>query len=232
LKHVLVIDVGGSNVKLALWGTRRKIKIPSGNQLTARSMVRRVLAQTQEWKYDKVSIGVPGSVVHGKIVASSANLGGGWVGFDFEKHFGKPVKVINDGAMQALGSYQGGRMLFIGLGTGLGSALILDAAIIPLELGNLYYSEKHTLGEILGKAGLKRIGRAAWEKAVHNAVEHLAAAFRTDYVMLGGGNVKRLRRLPRGARRGNNENAFIGGARLWGRAGMRAVAQKHTWIMR
>jgi polyphosphate glucokinase len=230
--RVLVIDVGGSNAKLGLWGTRRRTKFETGSNFTAGQAVKRVLQLTQKWKYDRVSIGFPGTVIHAKIAKSTANLGGGWVGFDFEKHFGKPVKIINDAAMQALGSYRGGRMLFLGLGTGLGSTLILDDVVLPLELGQLRCRRRYVLGDMLGKAGLKRMGRRNWEQAVHDAVAHLSDAFRTDYIVLGGGNVKRLQKLPPGAKRGDNENAFIGGARLWGRAGMKVVSREHTWIMR
>ena len=176
-----------------------------------------------------VSIGFPGPVVNGKPAVNPPTLAKGWLGFDFEGHFKKPVKIINDAAMQALGSYRGGRMLFIGLGTGVGSALILDDVIIPLELGELKYSKKNTVAEILGKECLKKIGTKRWEKAVHEVVPRLAAAFRTDYVVIGGGNSKRLKRLPACARRGSNDRAFTGGARLWTGA---VQAKKHTWVIR
>ena len=230
--RVLVVDVGGSSVKLKVWHGRNRARFSSGRGLTAAEAIRRILAMTAGWKYDAVSIGFPGLILHGKIKESTSNLGEGWVGFDFKKHFGKRVKVINDGAMQALGSYSGGRMLFLGLGTGLGSALILDNVVIPLALGDLAHSKRRTLGEMLGKRGLKHMGRTRWEKRVHFAVSSLSDAFRTDYVVLGGGNVKRLRRLPDGARRGDNENAFVGGARLWGLAGAHAKpGKKHIWII-
>ena len=200
--------------------------------MTADEAIRRILAMTGSWDYNAVSIGFPGLITHGTIKESSSNLGKGWVGFNFEKHFRRPVKIINDGAMQALGSYSGGRMLFLGLGTGLGSALILDDVIIPLALGDLAYSRTCSLGETLGKQGLKRMGRQKWEEQVHRAARSLRDAFRTDYVVLGGGNVKRLKRLPSGARRGDNDNAFIGGARLWGLAGAHArPGKKHIWVI-
>jgi polyphosphate glucokinase len=229
--EILVVDIGGSNVKFTTWQKRRMSKFPSGPRITANQVVKRILSVTKNWKYDAVSIGFPGKILHGRITRASSNLGKGWVNFQFQKHFRKPVKIINDAAMQALGSYRDGRMLFLGLGTGLGSTLILDDVIIPLELGQLRYSRRWTLGEVLGRDGLSRLGRKAWEKAIHNAMEHLTAAFRTDYVVIGGGNVERLKRLPRGARRGGNHNAFIGGARLWGVGGAHAKPRKHTWII-
>jgi hypothetical protein len=229
--QILVIDIGGSHVKFSMWGRERKFKFPSGKPLTARQTVERILSVARDWKYDVVSVGFPGAVIHGKIVRASKNLGNGWVGFDFKKHFRKPVKVINDAAMQALGSYRGGRMLFLGLGTGLGSCLVLDDVVVPLELGHLNYTRKQTLGEMLSKNGLKNLGKKVWEQTVHIAVQHLKAAFQTDYVMIGGGNVRRLKRLPSGAKRGHNDNAFVGGARLWGRGGLRANSRKHTWVI-
>ena len=230
--RVLVVDVGGSNVKMKIWGGRHRARFSSGRRLTAAAAIRRILTMTAGWKYDAVSIGFPGLITHGNIKESTSNLGEGWVGFDFKKHFRKPVKIINDGAMQALGSYSGGRMLFLGLGTGLGSALILDNVVIPLALGDLAHSKQRTLGQTLGKRGLKRLGRQQWEKRVHLAVSSLSEAFRTDYVVLGGGNVKQLRRLPEGARWGDNDNAFVGGARLWGLAGAHAKpGKKHIWII-
>lgn len=230
--RVLVVDVGGSSIKLKVWQRRHNGSFPSGPHLSADAATRCILTMTAGWKYDAVAIGFPGLIIHGKIKESTTNLGTGWVGFDFKKHFHRPVKIINDGAMQALGSYSGGRMLFLGLGTGLGSALILDEVIIPLALGELAHSARSSLGETLGKNGLKRLGRRRWEAQLHRAVKSLREAFRTDYVVLGGGNVKRLKRLPSGARRGDNDNAFIGGARLWGLAGAHArPGKKHIWII-
>ena len=230
--RVLVVDVGGSSVKMKVWRGGQGARFSSGRGLTAAKATQRILAMTAGWKYDAVSIGFPGLITHGNIKESTSNLGEGWVGFDFKKHLRKPVKIINDGAMQALGSYSGGRMLFLGLGTGLGSALILDDVILPLALGDLALSKRRTLGEALGKSGLKRMGRQRWERRVHLAVSSLREAFRTDYVVLGGGNVKLLKRLPDGARRGDNEHALVGGARLWGLAGLHAKpGKKHLWII-
>jgi polyphosphate glucokinase len=229
---ILVIDIGGSHVKFAIWGRLpEKKKFDSSDHPSAYQVVKRILDETKDWKYDAVSVGFPGTVMHGRIRRASSNLGRGWLNFDFERHFHKPVKVINDAAMQALGSYRGGRMLFLGLGTGVGSSLILDGVIIPLELSHLNYTERRTVGEVLGKKSLRRYGAPTWERAVHKIVGHLSLAFQTDYVAIGGGNVKRLKRLPRCARRGHNDNAFIGGARLWGHAGVSAHARKHTWVI-
>jgi polyphosphate glucokinase len=229
--RVLVIDVGGSKVKFAIFGGEQSGDFHSSKVLTAASLVRRVKKQTVGWPYDVISIGLPGPVVHGKAIANPPNLGHGWVGFDFQKHFGKPVKLMNDAAMQALGSYEGGRMLFLGLGTGVGSALILDDVIIPLELGELRYSDSRTLSDVIGKSALKKCGPRRWEKIVHCQVQRLAKAFRTDYVVIGGGNVEKLKRLPHCARRGSNDNAILGGARLWGRGTFRARPKKHTWVI-
>jgi len=229
--EILVIDIGGSHVKFAVWGRRRKLKFTSDDHPSAMQVVARILAETRDWKYNAVSVGFPGTVIHGRITRALGNLGKGWVGFDFERHFRQPVKIINDAAMQALGSYDGGRMLFLGLGTGVGSALILDDVIVPLELSHLSYSRKRTVGDVLGKENLKRSGVKIWEAGVHHVVARLSLAFQTDYVVIGGGNVDRLTHLPPGARRGHNDNAFIGGARLWGRAGVIAHPRKHTWVI-
>jgi polyphosphate glucokinase len=178
-----------------------------------------------------VSIGFPGPVVLGRRKVDPVNIGGGWTRLDFEKAVGKPVKVINDAAMQALGSYEGGRMLFIGLGTGLGSTLIDDDVVVPLEVGEVRYSRAKTLEDVLGKRGLKRLGFKAWRKAVDAAVANLKAAFVADYVMIGGGNVKKLKHLPPGARRGSNRHAFRGGVRLWQESPIGAQIKKHTLII-
>ncbi len=169
------------------------------------------------WKYEAVSIGYPGPVVHSRIVSDPHNLGGGWVGFDFRKAFGKPVKVVNDAAMQALGSYQGGRMLFLGLGTGLGSALIVDGVIEPMELAHLPYKNGRTYEDYVGLAGLKRLGKKKWRKHVFDVVKQLKAGLQADYVVLGGGNARLLKKPPPGSRPGDNANAFRGGFRLWKR---------------
>jgi polyphosphate glucokinase len=228
---ILVLDIGGTNVKGRISGSRVKFKFSSGQKLTPLRLVREVLALTAKEKYRAVSIGFPGPVVHGKPAANPPNLGQGWVAFDFEKHFGRPIRIINDAAMQALGSYRGGRMLFVGLGTGVGSALILDDVIVPLELGELAYSKTKTLADVLSKARLKKVGQRRWEETVHKVVCHLAAAFRTDYIVIGGGNADRITRLPRHARRGSNDRAFTGGIRLWGKGYLRAKARKHTLVI-
>jgi predicted NBD/HSP70 family sugar kinase len=214
-RKVLVVDVGGTHVKALATGHRRERKIPSGLKMTARKMVEDVKQVTKDWEYDVVSIGYPGPVVHGRPLREPYNLGGGWVGFDFVKAFGCPVKVINDAAMQALGSYQGGRMLFLGLGAGLGSAMIVDGILVPMELGHLPYKNGKTYEHYIGVAGLKRMGKKNWRRHVLNVVERLKEALEADYVVLGGGNVNRIKNLPPSTRRGNNRNAFIGGFRLW-----------------
>jgi predicted NBD/HSP70 family sugar kinase len=228
---ILVLDIGGSNVKGKISGSGVKFKISSGSDLTPSRLIKEVQALTGKEKYGAVSIGLPGPVVHGKPAANPPNLGKGWVGFDFEKHFQRPVKIINDAAMQALGSYRGGRMLFVGLGTGVGSALILDDVIVPLELGELAYSKTRTLTDVLSKAHLKKVGLRHWEKTVQTVVYRLAAAFRTDYIVVGGGNAERIRQLPPHTRRGSNDRAFTGGIRLWGTGYLRAKARKHTLVI-
>jgi predicted NBD/HSP70 family sugar kinase len=214
-KKVLVVDVGGTHVKALATGHRRERKIPSGLKMTASKMVEDVRDLTKDWEYDVVSIGYPGPVIHGRLLHEPYNLGGGWVGFDFEKAFGCPAKVINDAAMQALGSYEGGRMLFLGLGAGLGSAMIVNGMLVPMELGHLPYKNGKTYEDYVGVAGLKRLGRKKWRRHVFDVVERLKNALEADYVVLGGGNVNRIKNLPPATRRGNNRNAFIGGFRLW-----------------
>jgi len=211
---ILVIDVGGTNIKITATGRRTRIKIPSGPKMTPRQMVVAVVAATAGWKYDGISIGYPGPVIHGLPVREPHNLGGGWVGFDFKKAFGHPVKIINDAAMQALGSYEGGRMLFLGLGTGLGSALVVEGIVEPMELAHLPY-KKRTYEDYLGLAGLKRLGKKRWRRHVEEIVGQLKAALQADYVVLGGGNAPLIKKLPAGARLGDNTNAFRGGFRLW-----------------
>jgi predicted NBD/HSP70 family sugar kinase len=214
-KKVLVIDVGGTHVKVLATGHRQERKIPSGRKMTASKMVEDVKSVTKDWVYDVASIGYPGPVVHGRPLREPYNLGRGWVGFDFVTAFECPVKVINDAAMQALGSYQGGRMLFLGLGAGLGSAMIVDGVLVPMELGHLPYKNGKTYEEYIGVAGLKRLGIKNWRHHVFKIVERLKDALEPDYVVLGGGNVNRIKALPPATRRGNNRNAFIGGFRLW-----------------
>src|SRR6266852_4894837 len=212
---ILVIDVGGSHIKVVATGRKTPVKIPSGPDLTARAMVRRVRTAVAGWRYDAISLGYPGAVLHGKPVSEPCNLGGGWVGFDFRKAFGRPAMVINDAAMQALGSYKGGCMLFLGLGTGLGSALIIDGVLEPMELAHLPYKKGRSYEEYVGKAGLKRLGRKKWRRHVADVVMRLKTALQADDVVLGGGNAKLLHELPPGVRLGANANAFIGGYRLW-----------------
>jgi predicted NBD/HSP70 family sugar kinase len=214
-KKVLVIDVGGTHVKVLATGHRQERKILSGLKMTASKMVEDVKRVTKDWKYDVVSIGYPGRVVHGHPLREPYNLGCGWVGFDFVKAFGCPVKIINDAAMQALGSYQGGRMLFLGLGAGLGSAMIVDGILVPMEFGHLPYKNGKTYEDYVGVAGLKRVGKKKWLRQVADVVERLKEALEPDYVVLGGGNVNRIKSLPPATRRGNNRNAFVGGFRLW-----------------
>ncbi len=211
---VLAVDVGGSNVKELLNGVDERRRFASGEKLTAAQMVEGVLEQTADWEYVGVSVGVPAPVVDGKVVREPVNLGEGWVGFDFEKAFGKPTKVVNDAAMQAFGSYDGGRMLFLGLGTGLGTTLIIDGVIAPMELGHLPY-RKATYEDYVGEAALERDGNKRWKKAVFETIEHLTAALLPDYVVLGGGNARILGDLPANCRLGHNEDAFLGGFRLW-----------------
>ena len=213
--RVLVIDVGGTNIKLLATGRKEPRKFPSGPTLTARQMTEAVLEATRDWDYEAVSIGYPGPVVKGKPLLEPHNLGPGWVGFDFAAAFGRPVKVINDAALQALGSYEGGRLLFLGLGTGLGSALISERVVTPLELAHLPYRKGRTFEDYVGLRGLKRLGLRKWRRAVADVVARLKAAVVADYVVLGGGNAKRLKELPAGARLGSNDNAFRGGFRLW-----------------
>jgi len=213
--RALVIDVGGTNVKVLGPGQSGPVKIPSGAEMSAQGMVDKVLAASKDWTFDVVSIGYPGPVVGGGPAAEPENLAAGWVGFDFAGTFGKPVKLINDAAMQALGSYEGGRMLFLGLGTGLGSALIVEKVLVPLELAHLPYKKGKTFEDYVGIRGLKRIGDKKWAKAVEDVVARLKAALVADYVVLGGGNAKRLERLPPGCRMGDNKNAFICGYRMW-----------------
>jgi len=212
---VLVIDIGGSHVKVLATGRKTPIKISSGPSMTAGTMARDVRKAVAGWTYDAISIGYPGVVLHGKPISEPRNLGGGWVGFRFKKAFRCPVTVINDAAMQAIGSYKGGRMLFLGLGTGLGSALIIDGILEPTELAHLPYKKGRTYEDYVGKAGLKRLGKKKWRRHVLDVVTRLKAALEADDVVIGGGNAKLLERLPRGVRLGANENAFLGGYRLW-----------------
>jgi len=213
-RKILVIDIGGSNVKLMISrGGKRKFK--SGSQLTPREMVTQIEPLVSDWKFNAISMGFPSPVRDGQILSEPKHLGKGWVQFDFEKAFGKPVRIINDASMQALGSYHGGRMLFLGLGTGLGSALVWSNYVLPLELGDLPYRNGSIIEDYLGKPGMARHGEKAWRRDVEHAFVQLKKALIADYVVLGGGNAKKFDELPQGIERGHNRNAFLGGARLW-----------------
>jgi polyphosphate glucokinase len=214
---VLAIDVGGTNVKMLASGHEVRRKFSSGKHLTAKQMVGEVRRLAADWKYEAVSIGYAGLVLDGRLLAEPHNLGKGWVGFNFEKAFKCPVKIVNDAAMQALGSYKGGRMLFLGLGTGLGSAMIIDGALLPMELAHLPY-RKGTYEDYVGLRGLERFGKKKWRDYVDDVVKKLATALEPDDVVLGGGNVKLLKTMPPKCRAGDNANAFLGGFRLWDEA--------------
>lgn len=213
--NVLVVDVGGSHVKLLASGQDEPRRFDSGPDLTPRGLIDGVHGLTADWAFDVIALGYPGRVGPKGPVAEPGNLGNGWVGFDFEEAFGRPVRVANDAILQALGGYEGGRMLFLGLGTGLGSALIAERVAIPLELGDLEVGPDERLSDRLGKAGLERLGEDTWRGELAKTVTSLRAAFLADYVMLGGGNVHLVEPLPEGARRGGNDDAFRGGFRLW-----------------
>jgi polyphosphate glucokinase len=215
VKNVLVIDVGGTHVKVGSSDQKDVVKIESGATMTPTKMVAAVQQATAGWKYDAIAIGYPGPVLHGKPVSEPHNLGVGWVGYDFAKAFGKRVEIVNDAAMQALGSYEGGRMLFLGLGTGLGSALIIDGIVEPTELAHLPYKKGRTYEDYIGLRGLERLGKKRWARHVFDVVAKFKAAFQADYVVLGGGNAKMLKDLPPGARPGDNSNALKGGIRLF-----------------
>ena len=219
-KHVLVLDIGGTYVKWQLDARGAVGRFTSGPKMSPKHMMRKLLARTATLRYDAVSVGYPGLVFRSRIVAEPHNLGGGWVGFDFGKAFGKPVRLINDAAMQAIGSYRGGRMLFVGLGTGLGAALILDGVVEPTEIGHMLYKHGYTFEDYLGERGRRRLGNAKWRRRVEKVIEQLRFAFEVEYLVIGGGNAQRIKHLPSYARRGANRNAFLGGVRLWGRGGM------------
>jgi len=212
---VLVVDVGGTNIKLLATGQKEARKFPSGPKMTAEAMVRVAKKTAKDWDYDVVSIGYPGPVVHGRPLREPHNLAPGWVNFDFQQAFGRPVRIVNDAAMQALGSYQGGRMLFLGLGTGLGSAMIVDGSLEPMELAHLPYKNGKTYEDYVGLRGLERLGRKKWQQHVCKVVRQLRDALVAEEVVLGGGNVKKLEQLPPGTRLGTNANAFVGGFRIW-----------------
>jgi polyphosphate glucokinase len=212
--NVLAIDIGGTNVKILATGHDQRRAFASGPKLTPQSMVANVKKLAEDWKYDLVSIGYPGLVRFNRPIAEPHNLGKGWVGFNFEVAFKRPVRIVNDAAMQALGSYRGGTMLFLGFGTGLGSALVVDGIVVPMELGQLSY-KNGTLEDYLGRRGLQRLGKKKWRQEVAYNIGRLVPALQPDDVVLGGGNVKILKKLPEGCRGGDNVNAFLGGFRLW-----------------
>ena len=211
---VLAVDVGGSHVKVLLEGEAERRRFASGLEFTAQAMVDGVLEAVDGWSFDRVTVGIPTAVRGGKPIAEPVNLGDGWVGFDYEAAFGVPTKVVNDAVLQAIGSYDGGRMLFLGLGTGLGSALIADGVVEPLELGHLPYRKK-TFEDYVSESALEREGRKKWRKTVFDVVARLSAAVEPDYVVIGGGGAKELDELPPNSRRGDNTRAFVGGFRLW-----------------
>jgi polyphosphate glucokinase len=212
---VLVVDVGGTSIKLLATGQKEARKFPSGPKMAPETMVRVAKKTAKDWDYDVVSIGYPGPVVHGRPLREPHNLAPGWVNFDFQQAFGRPVRIVNDAAMQALGSYQGGRMLFLGLGTGLGSAMIVDGSLEPMELAHLPYKNGKTYEDYVGLRGLERLGRKKWQQHVCKVVRQLRDALVAEEVVLGGGNVKKLEQLPPGTRLGTNANAFVGGFRIW-----------------
>lgn len=214
MKKILVVDIGGTHVKLMMQRHKPRA-FDSGSRMRPKDFIKRLKANTRDWKFSQISIGFPAPIRNGEILRNPKHLGKGWLGFDFRKSLGKPVQVINDATMQALGSYRGKRMLFLGLGTGLGSALLFDNLLFPLELGDLPYRDRDIIENFLGIPGIKRLGLNKWKREVIFAVTQLKRSFIADYVVLGGGNVHRFRRLPKGVERGKNENAFLGGLRIW-----------------
>lgn len=212
---VLVIDIGGTNVKVHAVGRPKRVKIPSGPNLTPARMMAGVRKAIEGWDFEAVTIGYPGPVVQNRIAQDPRNLGPGWMRYDFRKAFNRPVKIINDAAMQALGSYQGGRMLFLGLGTGLGTALVFDGVVIPLEVAHLPYRKGRSYEEYIGEAGFDRMGKKRWSEYVVDVVERFKAAFVVDYIVLGGGNARELKTFPPNTLLGSNLNAFRGGCRVW-----------------
>jgi len=209
-----VVDIGGTNVKLMLSRTQRR-KFASGTSLSPKRLIDEVKETVEDWKFDAIALGFPAPIRDGRVTKDPKHLAPGWGRFDFRKAFGKPVRLINDAAMQALGSYKGGRMLFLGLGTGLGSTLIWDRNVLPLELGDLPYPGVKRIEDVLGKTGLTRLGRKEWQREVLTVVAQLKLALIADYVVLGGGNAKQFEKLPAGLELGHNRNAYLGGCRLW-----------------
>jgi polyphosphate glucokinase len=214
MRRVLAIDVGGSHAKALASGATTPRRVETGPRFSAVDLVEAMPELVADWEWDVVSIGIPSPVHGGRVVADPINLGSGWVGFDYEGAFGKPARIVNDAAMQALGSYTSGKMLFLGLGTGLGSALVTEGLVQPMELGHLPYRKK-TFEDYVSERALEKHGKAHWRKNVFDVVTALQAALEPDYVVIGGGNAHELDELPKGAKRGDNENAFVGGFRLW-----------------
>lgn len=223
--NILVIDIGGTTVKILATGHAEPLKFHSGPKMTPQQMVSRVKELAAKWKYDVASIGYPGLVSGGRIAAEPHNLAPGWIGFDFKAAFECPIKLINDAAMQALGSYKGGTLLFLGLGTGLGSALVVDGAVVPMELGHLSYKNQ-TVEDCIGDRGLKRRSREKWQRHVEVAIARLMEALHCDDVVIGGGNARNMKSLPPGCRIGSNNNAFLGGFRLWSKTIRRSRRQR------
>lgn len=224
-KRVLVLDIGGSNVKIALSRQRIEQKIPTGPTMTPGRMMRAVMRAVRGERFDAVAIGFPGLVRAGRIVGEPPNLGRGWVGFDFERVLRRPTRVVNDAALQALGAYRGGRMLFLGLGTGLGTAMVLDGSLAPMELAHLPYKKGREYEHFAGEAGMLRLGRRKWQKEVFDIVARLYTALEPDYIMIGGGNARRLKALPPHSLRGDNRDSITGGERLWNEARVRRLAR-------
>jgi polyphosphate glucokinase len=227
--NILVVDVGGTHVKILATGQETPRKMASGPTLEPKTMSAGVRKLAKGWKFDAVSIGYPRAVLHNRIICEPHNLGRGWVGFDFQRAFGCPVRIVNDAAMQALGSYKGGRMLFLGFGTGLGSTFIVDGVVEPMELGHLPY-RKATYEDYVGLGGLEKHGKKKWRVYVTDVIERLTAALEPDEVVIGGGNVKLLKLIPEGCRTGDNANAFAGGFRLWesGEGNLAPMVKKHA----
>jgi predicted NBD/HSP70 family sugar kinase len=228
--NILVIDIGGTNIKMLATGHEETRKFPSGPELTPEKLVAGVQATTTDWEFEAISLGFPAPILCGQPMTEPRNLGPGWMGFDFSAAFGCPVKVINDAAMQALGSYQGGKMLFLGFGTGVGAAVVMDGVLEPLEIGRIHY-KKHTLEYYVGVRGLKRVGRKKWQRYVEEAVARLIEVLKPTDVVLGGGNAKKLKPLPPNTRLGSNSLAFVGGFRLWDHEGTSdpTVAARQQW---
>ena len=229
--RILLVDVGGSSVKLMIEDGGEVRKIPSGEDMVPTRLVKKVKKHTQDWQYDVIAMGYPGVVRDGVPALEPGNLGKGWVGFDFADAFGCKVRIMNDAALQALASYHEGRMLFLGFGTGLGSTLIVDHFIVPLELGELQYDEEHTLEDMLGKRSRAHIGQKRWQKIVERTVDRVRAAFTPDYIVLGGGEAKYIEPLPPGTQRGDNTDAYRGAVRLWSFATERTKTNESTWTI-